>query len=327
MKISAKGKNTSAICLRKMASNGRRTGKFIYLKKDLAFYLMLLPGVIYFLVFKYLPMFGIYIAFLDYKPYWGLEGIFTSDFVGIKWFERFFHSIYAERLISNTIIISLYKLIWGFPAPIIFALLLNELRSKYFKKTVQTISYIPHFLSWVIVTGLLRQLTTIDGGLINEIISQFGGEPVLFLGSVKYFRSLLVISDIWRGIGWGAIIYLAAISGIDQELYESAKVDGAGIWQRMWHITLPAILPIVSIMLILRVGDLMDSNFEQIQLLLSSQVYSVGDVIETYVYREGILHMNYSYSMAVSLFQSVVGLILVLLSNQAAKRMGQEGIW
>ena len=196
-----------------------------------------------------------------------------------------------------------------------------------FKKTVQTISYIPHFLSWVIVSGLIRQLVTTDGGFINEVVKLFGGEPILFLGSVKYFRSLLVISDIWKGIGWSSIVYLAAISGIDQELYQSARVDGANILQRMWHITVPSILPIVSIMLILRVGDLMDANFDQIQLLLSSQVYSVGDVIDTYVYREGIINMNYSYSMAVSLFKSVVGLVLVLFSNYGARRMGQEGIW
>lgn len=305
----------------------RYSGFMYHLKKDYMFYLMILPGILYFIIFKYLPMLGIIIAFQDYKPYWGIKGILSAKFVGIKWFRRFFNSIYAGRLISNTLIINFHKLVWGFPAPIILALMLNEIIHNKFKKAIQTISYIPHFLSWVIVSGLLQQLVTVDGGFVNEVIKLFGGEPILFLGSTKYFRSLLVISDIWRGIGWGSIVYLAAISGIEQELYESAKIDGASTIQKMWHITIPSILPIISIMLILRIGDLMDANFQQIMLLLNSQVYSVGDVIDTYVYREGILNMNYSYSMAVSLFKSIVGLVLVLFSNWSAKRMGQEGIW
>ena len=311
----------------KLQAAKNRSGLIFHIRKDYIFYLMLLPGVMYFLLFKYLPMLGIIIAFEDYKPFFGVQGVLDASFVGWKWFVRFFSSIYAGRLITNTFIINFYKLLFGFPAPIILALMINEIVNRNFKKTVQTISYIPHFLSWVIVSGLIRQLVTTDGGFINEVVKLFGGEPILFLGSVKYFRSLLVISDIWKGIGWSSIVYLAAISGIDQELYQSARVDGANILQRMWHITVPSILPIVSIMLILRVGDLMDANFDQIQLLLSSQVYSVGDVIDTYVYREGIINMNYSYSMAVSLFKSVVGLVLVLFSNYGARRMGQEGIW
>lgn len=296
------------------------------MKRNQIYYWMLLPGVLYFLIFKIVPMFGVIIAFFDYKPYFGIKGILTSDFVGLKWFKRFFSSIYAERLIGNTLWISLLKLFWGFPAPILLALMLNEVQNQRVKKGIQTITYIPHFLSWVIVTGVLRQLITTDGGFVNEIVKFFGGEPILFLGNEKYFRSLLVITDIWKGVGWGSIVYIAAISSIDQELYEAARIDGASTLQCMRHITLPSLYPIISIMLILKVGDLLDGNFEQTQLLLTSQVYSVGDIIDTYVYREGLVNMNYSYSTAVNLFKSIIGLILVTISNKCAQKAGQEGI-
>ena len=298
-----------------------------YIRRDMLLYALLLPGVLYFIIFKYLPMAGIIIAFEDFKPYWGLKGIFTSKFVGLRWFERFFNSAYAGRLVWNTLVISISKLIWGFPAPILLALFLNEVRNRFFKKTIQTISYIPHFLSWVIVAGLVQQLTSTDGGFVNILVKFFGGQEIYFLGSTQYFRSILVISAIWREIGWGSIVYLAAITGIDQELYEAAKVDGAGFLRRMWSITIPAILPIISIMLILQTGNLLDAGFEQILMLLNANVYSVGDVIDTYVYREGIVDMKYSYSMAVSLFKSVISLILVLITNKSAQQMGQEGIW
>ncbi len=298
-----------------------------YIRRDMLLYALLLPGVLYYIIFKYLPMAGIIIAFEDFKPYWGLKGIFTSKFVGLRWFERFFNSAYAGRLVWNTLVISISKLIWGFPAPILLALFLNEVRNRFFKKTIQTISYIPHFLSWVIVAGLVQQLTSTDGGFVNILVKFFGGQEIYFLGSTQYFRSILVISAIWREIGWGSIVYLAAITGIDQELYEAAKVDGAGFLRRMWSITIPAILPIISIMLILQTGNLLDAGFEQILMLLNANVYSVGDVIDTYVYREGIVDMKYSYSMAVSLFKSVISLILVLITNKSAQQMGQEGIW
>lgn len=298
-----------------------------YLKRDALLYAMLLPGVLYLIIFKYIPMTGVIIAFEDFKPYWGLKGIFTSDFVGWRWFQQFFNSIYAKRLIWNTLVISIYKLFWGFPAPILLALFLNEIRSKHFKRTVQTVSYIPHFLSWVIIAGLVQQMTSTDGGIINQIIKSLGGQELYFLGDPKYFRGILVISSIWKGIGWESIIYLAAIAGIDQEFYEAAKVDGAGFFRCMWHITLPSILPIISIMLVLQTGDLLDAGFEQILMLLNANVYSVGDVIDTYVYRNGIQNMDYSFSMAVSLFKSVVSLILVVLANKTAHKMGQEGIW
>jgi putative aldouronate transport system permease protein len=230
-------------------------------------------------------------------------------------------------LIWNTFFISFLKLVFGFPAPIILALLLNEIRNRHFKKIVQSISYVPYFLSWVVVAGLVQQMTSTDGGIINVIVSFFGGEKVYFLGSTKYFRSIMVISAIWRNVGWDSIVYLAAIAGIDQEMYDAAKVDGAGFFRRMWNVTIPSIMPIISIMLILRTGRLLDAGFEQTLMLLTPSVYSVGDIIDTFVYREGIMHMNYSYTMAVSLFKSVIAFVMVLTTNNIAKRLGQEGIW
>ena len=197
-------------------------------------------------------------------------------------------------MIWNTFFISFLKLVFGFPAPIILALLLNEIRNRHFKKIVQSISYVPYFLSWVVVAGLVQQMTSTDGGIINVIVSFFGGEKVYFLGSTKYFRSIMVISAIWRNVGWDSIVYLAAIAGIDQEMYDAAKVDGAGFFRRMWNVTIPSIMPIISIMLILRTGRLLDAGFEQTLMLLTPSVYSVGDIIDTFVYREGIMHMNYS---------------------------------
>lgn len=185
----------------------------------------------------------------------------------------------------------------------------------------------PYFLSWVVVAGLVQQMTSTDGGIINVIVSFFGGEKVYFLGSTKYFRSIMVISAIWRNVGWDSIVYLAAIAGIDQEMYDAAKVDGAGFFRRMWNVTIPSIMPIISIMLILRTGRLLDAGFEQTLMLLTPSVYSVGDIIDTFVYREGIMHMNYSYTMAVSLFKSVIAFVMVLTTNNIAKRLGQEGIW
>ena len=304
-----------------------KTGSTYYLKKDVFLYLLILPGILYYILFKYIPMFGIIIAFKDYQPFLGLEGIFTSDWVGFSHFKRFFASKFSWELIRNTFLISFYKLIWGFPVPVVFALLLNEVRNQYYKKLVQTISYLPHFLSTVIVCGMIRTLTSTDGGLVNAFITTLGYEPIYFLGDPRYFRSILVISDIWQGFGWGSIIYLAAMTGIDQSLYEAAEVDGAGWLKKMWHITLPGILPVMSIMLIFRVGGLLDAGFEQIFLLYSPQVYSVADVISTYVYREGLVGMKYSFTTAVNLFISVISLIMVLGSNYAAKKMGQEGIW
>ncbi len=307
--------------------NKKKRPLIYYLKKDRFIYLLLAPGIIYYFIFHYLPMFGLIIAFKDYKPFFGLEGIFTSEWVGLKHFMRFFKSAYCMRLIRNTLLISLYHLLWGFPAAIVLALLINELRGNIFKRVVQTVSYLPHFLSAVIVAGMIRNLVSTDGGLINAIIKFFGGEPIAFLGYPQYFRTIYTASGIWQGIGWSSIVYIAAMAGIDQELYDAAKVDGAGVLKRMWHITIPGIMPVICIRLILQIGELMSVGSGKILLLYSSQIYSTADVISTYVYREGLGNMNYSFATAVGLFESVVGLVLVLGSNAIVKKLGQEGIW
>ena len=297
------------------------------LKLHKIYYLLALPGVLYFLIFKYVPMFGIIIAFKDVSPYLGVKGIFTSEWVGLANFIRFMDSYYFWNILSNTFIISGLKILFGFPAPIILALLINEIRMNTYKKVFQTISYLPHFVSWVVVAGILSNLLSTDSGIVNGIISKLGKDPIFFLGNKKYFRSILVVSAVWKDIGWGSIIYLAAVASILPSLYEAAIIDGANKIQRIWHITLPGILPVISIMFILRIGQILDAGFEQILLLYSSPVYKVADIIDTYVYREGIGNMKYSYSSAVGLFKSVIGFIFVVGTNCILKKAGQTGIW
>ncbi len=309
-----------------VAVNERLTWRKSF-KKYYMLYLLLIPGVLWYAIFKYLPMLGITIAFEKYSPFSGLEGIFSSKWVGLYWFRKFFKSIYAKRLIRNSLVISLKKLAVCFPSAIILAILLNAVPGTRFKKTVQTISYLPHFLSAVVVASIVRTVTTTDGGIINYIITLFGGQPIFFLGSNKYFQGVLVVTELWKTVGWSSIIYLAAMTGIDPQLYEAATVDGANWHHKIWHVTLPAIAPIISLMLILRCGELMNAGFEMTFNLYSSSVYETGDIIDTYVYREGMTNMNYSYSTAVNLFKSVISLVMVLGSNFIAKKMGQEGIW
>lgn len=222
---------------------------------------------------------------------------------------------------------SVYSLIWSFPLSILLALLINELRGKYFKKMVQTVSYLPHFLSAVIVCGMIRTLTSVDGGLVNAIVTALGGETVPFLGQPEWFRTIYTVSEVWQSIGWDSIVFIAAITGIDKELYEAAMVDGAGVFRRMWSITIPGIMPVITIMLILRVGTILNLGYEKVLLLYSPQIYSTADIISTYVYREGVVNQNYSFASAVNLFTSVISLVLVLGTNRLTKKLGQEGIW
>lgn len=291
------------------------------------YYFLLLPGLLYFLIFHYIPMFGVSIAFKDITPFDGIEGIFGGEWVGFTHFKRFFDSYYFWNVLGNTIIISLYKLFFGFPAPILLALLLNEVTSKWFKKSVQTISYLPHFISMVVVAGLLTNLLSTDNGILNAILSALGKEAVSFLGEPAYFRTILVISDVWQSIGWGSILYLAAMAGIDPQLYEAAKMDGANRLRQMWHITLPGISFVISILLILNVGKFLEAGFEQIFLLYSPSVYQVADIIDTYVYRQGLLQMQYSFAAAIGVFKNIVGMVLILLANYIVKKMDQPGLW
>ncbi|MCU6712020.1 ABC transporter permease subunit [Paenibacillus sp. J5C_2022] len=304
-------------------------GTFFYnLRKYKHLYLLILPGFVYFIVFHYIPMFGVVISFQNFQPFSGLQKmIFQPEWVGLKHFQTFFNSFYFNRLLTNTLLISGYKLLFGFPAAIVLALMINEVTHNGFKRMVQTISYLPHFLSWVIITGMLVTMLAQTTGPINTIITAFGGTPVAFLGETGYFRSILVASDMWAKVGWGSILYLAALSGINPALYESARMDGANRLQQAIHISLPGISNIITITLVLSVGDILNAGFEQVVLLYSPVVYSVGDIIDTYVYREGLLNSNFSYAAAIGMFKNVVGLLFLLVTNYAVKRMGKEGIW
>lgn len=285
---------------------------------------MIVPGAIYFIIFKYIPIASLVIAFQDYNPW---LGIMDSPFVGMKHFETFFMGNDFTRLLVNTLSISLLNLIFYFPMPIIVALLLNEIKNYYYKSTIQTLIYIPYFISMVIVASITYTLLNVNDGAINMIIKQITGKTIDFLSGKEYFRSIIVIQNIWKETGWGMIIFLAALAGVDVELYEAAKVDGAGRWKQMWHITLPAIRGTIVIMLILRVGSILNTGFEQIFLMSNSLNRSVAEVFDTYVYRLGVTNGQYSFSTAVGMFKGVVGCVMVLGTNWIAKKCGETGIY
>lgn len=302
----------------------RREAKFKKaMRRCWMLYLMFLPVLIYYIVFHYLPMFGIVIAFQDYRP---ARGFVKSKFVGLKHFISFFESDYAWTNTRNTLSISFLSLIFGFPAPILLALLLNEIKSAGFKKTVQTITYMPHFISLVIICAMVKDFFSANG-LFNTIIVAMGGQRIDFLITPSWFYPIYIGSGIWQNLGWDSIIYLAALSGIDPELYEAATVDGANRLRRIWHITLPGIAPTITILLILRIGGLMSVGYEKIILLYSPSVYETADTISTYVYRRGLIDGKYSFSAAVGLMNSVVNFILLLASDRFSKRMGQSGLF
>ena len=287
--------------------------------------LMLLPVVAYFIIFKYIPMGGIVIAFKDFKLGLGVSG---SEWVGLANFVDAFRTRLFIRSVRNTLVISLLKLCVGFPAPIILALLLNEVRHNAYKRVVQTISYLPHFLSWVIMAGILSQLLSPNNGAVNALLKTLGRkDPVPFLLDNAYFRGTVVISDVWKGVGWGSILYLATISSIDPTLYEAAICDGANRPQRAKYITLPSIMPTITIMLILSLGGILDAGFDQLLNLYSSAVYETGDIIDTYVYRVGLVDWNYKLSTAIGLFKNIIGFVLVAGSNAVAKAISGNGIW
>lgn len=292
-------------------------------KRNKVKYLMVLPILIILILFCYKPMYGILIAFKRYRP---ALGIADSPWVGLKYFKQFFNDPYCWRLFRNTLSISLLNLLFGFPAPIIFALLLNEVRSKKFKKAVQTISYMPHFISLVVVCGMITTFCASDG-LFNNIIEMFGGERSNLLMNKNLFYPIYIISDIWKGLGWNSIIYLAALAGIDQEQYEAARIDGANRLQQMFHITLPGIMPTVSMLLVLKIGSLLSVGYEKIILLYQPTTYEVADVISSYVYRRGLQDGQFSYGTAVGLFNSIVNIILLLIANKASKKLGQSGLF
>jgi len=292
--------------------------------KEWDLYLLLIPGIIFILIFKYAPMYGITIAFKDFNIF---KGLAESPWVGWENFERLFHSREFARVFRNTLIISLYKIVFLFPLPIILAILMNEMKNMIFKRGIQTVVYLPHFLSWVIVGGLFIDLLSTNGGIVNRIIVALGGNQVSFFMDNSVFRSVLITSAGWKEVGWSMIIYLAAIAGIDPQLYEAAKIDGANRFRQMWHITLPGMVPIIILMFILRLGNILEAGTEQILVMYNPIVYEVSDVIGTYVYRMGLGQQDYSFSTAVGLFDSVVGLILILTGNYLSRKFTQRGIW
>jgi len=285
---------------------------------------MLVPVITWYIIFQYIPIYGVTLAFRQFRI---LDGMFGSPWVGWDNFERLFNSPSFIPVFRNTIIISLYGLFFGFPAPIALAILINELRLKTFKRVTQTISYLPHFISWVVLAGIFFTLLSPSRGPINGLLIQLGRPPIHFLGSPDWFRGILVSTGIWRGVGWGSIIYLAALAGVNEELYEAARIDGAGRWRRIWHITLPGIRPTIVIMFILATGGIVDGNFDQVFNLMNPAVMSVGDILDTYIFRTGITQLNHGYATAVSLFRNSISLVLVLTANYVSRRAGEYGLW
>jgi len=299
-------------------SFSKRTWKYRYL------YALLLPALILVLVFHYLPMYGIVIAFKDFKL---VKGIAGSDWIGFTNFRKLLMSPSFYEVIRNTIVISLLKLIFTFPAPIILALMFNELLNQKFKKLVQTISYLPYFMSWVVIGGILINILSPERGIVNYIIKLFGGGGIYFLADSSWFRPVLVMSSIWQGAGWGSVLYLASITGIDSELYEAAKIDGANRLQQAMRITVPLMYPVITVMLILSIGNILNAGFDQVFNLYTPPVYSVADILDTYIYRRGLVESDYGFATAVGLFKNVIGFSLVVGSNYVSKKISEYGVW
>ncbi|MBQ4110038.1 MAG: sugar ABC transporter permease [Clostridia bacterium] len=313
--------------MKKNKSNVKNNAYTAMLKKDFkinkSLYIMVLPVIVFYLLFHYVPMYGAIIAFKNFKPQLGIWG---SSWVGLKHFMDFFNGYYFLNILGNTLRISFATLIFGFPAPIILALLLNELRNAKFAKIIQNFTYMPHFISLVVICGLIRNFTA-DSGVIPYLLSFFGVEPKSLLNYPQYFVPIYVISNIWQEVGWGSIIYLAALTNVDASLYEAAVIDGANKWKQLIHITIPSIMPTIVIMLIMRVGNILNVGFEKILLLYNGSTLDVADVISTYVYRKGLLDLSWSFSTAVGLFNSVINFIFLVGMNSISKRVNEVGLW
>lgn len=292
--------------------------------KDRYLLLLFLPCLIYYILFKYVPMWGVLISFKDFKPFIGFWG---SEWVGLKHYIDFFNNPDAWRIIRNTLLLGVYTLLWCFPLPIVFALALNELTRPKFKKFVQTVSYMPHFLSAVVVCGMLNSFLSPVRGIVNIIINMFGGETINFLSTASWFRPIYVASEVWQTLGWGAIVYLAAITNVDPQYYEAAKLDGASRLRQIWSITLPCIAPTVATMLILRIGSILEVGLEKVLLLYSPAIYETSDIIATYVYRQGLVSGNMSYATAIGLFSSVINLVLLVSANYFSKKFADTGLF
>ncbi len=306
------------------AKKTRTMQNLLSLRRNKLLYLMILPGFVYFVIFKYLPMGGLIIAFQDYQPYMGIA---DSPWVGFKHFIRLFTEPTFMMLLRNTLILFALNIIIFFPLPIILSLMLNEVRHKVFKNVVQTVIYIPHFMSWVIIVSITYVFMNVDGGVLNEMIAAMGGQKISFLTSPEWLRIVYIGQIIWKELGWSTIIYLAAITVVDTQLYEAAEMDGAGRLRKTWHVTLPAIRPVIITLLILKIGHTLDLGFEHMYLLLNSLNREVGEIFDTYIYTAGLKNGQLSFSTTVGLFKGVVGLILVMLSNKLAKKIGEDGVY
>ncbi|MBS5911557.1 sugar ABC transporter permease [Paenibacillus macerans] len=285
---------------------------------------MIFPGLVYFIVFKYLPMGGLVIAFQDYQPFLGIAG---SPWVGPKHFLRLFTEPTFFMLLRNTLILFAMNIVFFFPLPILVALMLNEVRNKWFKNAVQSIMYLPHFMSWVIIVSITYVFLNVDGGVFNELLAALGFHKISFLTSPEWLRTVYILQIIWKELGWSTIIYLAAITVVDTQLYEAAEMDGAGRWRKTWHITLPAIRPVIITLLILKIGSTLDLGFEHMYLMLNSLNREVAEIFDTYIYTAGLKNGQLSFSTTVGLFKGLVGLILVMLSNKLAKKFGEDGVY
>lgn len=287
-------------------------------------YVMALPALLFLLIFKYVPMYGVIIAFKDYNL---IQGVMNSPWVGLQHFRELFMFDEFPQVVRNTLIISMIKLIFGFPAPIVLALLLNELILPRFKRIVQTVTYVPHFISWVVVGGIVIDLLSPNTGIVNKVIQALGFQPVFFMSDERWFRWILVFSDIWKEAGWGAIVYLAALLGINDELFQAATVDGAGRLRQIWHVSLPGIRSTIVILLLLRIGHVFDAGFEQVLVMYNPTVYQVADIIDTYVFRVGLGQMQFGLTTAAGLFKSAIGCVLLVAANWIARKMGEDGIF
>lgn len=295
-----------------------------HIKKDRQLLIIFAPCLLFFIIFRYGPMYGLIISFKKYNAF---QGILKSPWVGFKYFEQFFTSPDFWVLTKNTFLLGLYSLIWTFPAPIIFALLLNEVRHNKFKKMIQTVTYLPSFLSIVIISSMVIDFLSPGHGIINTIISALGFEKIYFMIKPEWFRTIYIASDIWANIGYGAIIYLAALAGVDPALYEAGRMDGCNRFHAMWYITLPSIMPTIATMFILKAGNMFRIGYEKILLLYNPVTYETADVFSTFVYRKGILETNYSYAAAVGLFESVIALIMIVLANKISKKISESSLW
>lgn len=295
-----------------------------YIRRDKAFLLLSVLPVIYYFIFHYIPIYGILIAFVDYFP---TRGVLGSPWVGLQWFRQFFDSYYFWRLLRNTLLLNVYGVIFAFPVPIIFAVLLNDISQVRFKKFVQTISYMPHFISEVVIVGMLFTFFSANSGVVNIILNKLGYDTVQFMSQPGWFRPLYIGSNIWSSFGFSSIVYIAAITGIDMELYDAASIDGATRFQKVLHITIPSIMPTIVTLLLLRLGNMMSVGYQKIVLMYSQATYETADVISTFVYRSGIVSGNYGYATAVSLFNSIINLILLVAFNKISRAVSDISLW